>query len=53
MTAATIFPGKTLIAIAALLILPGATTFTDYFVLLKANNDWKIASKVYASRPTN
>lgn len=25
----------------------GATTFTDYFVLLKVNGQWKIANKVY------
>jgi hypothetical protein len=25
----------------------GATTFTDYFVLLKVNGEWKIANKVY------
>ena len=25
----------------------GATTFTDYFVLLKADGQWKIANKVY------
>lgn len=25
----------------------GATTFTDYFVLLKADGNWRIANKVY------
>jgi hypothetical protein len=30
----------------------GATTFTDYFVLLKVNSEWKIANRVYTSRPT-
>jgi hypothetical protein len=31
----------------------GATTFTDYFVLLKVNGAWKIANKVYhAERKT-
>jgi hypothetical protein len=25
----------------------GATTFTDYFVLLKVDGNWKIANKVY------
>jgi hypothetical protein len=25
----------------------GATTFTDYFVLLKVAGQWKIANKVY------
>ena len=29
-----------------------ATTFTDYFVLLKINNEWKIANKVYTRRAT-
>ena len=33
-------------------LVHGATTFTDYFVLLKVNNEWKIANKVYTSRPT-
>jgi hypothetical protein len=33
-------------------LVHGATTFTDYFVLLKVNGDWKIANKVYSSRPT-
>lgn len=28
----------------------GATTFTDYFVLLKVDGAWKIANKVYSSR---
>lgn len=28
----------------------GATTFTDYFVLLKVNGEWKIANKVYHAR---
>ena len=39
-------------AMASVTLVHGATTFTDYFVLLKANNEWKIASKVYSSRPT-
>ena len=25
----------------------GSTTFTDYFVLLKVDGQWKIANKVY------
>ncbi len=28
----------------------GATVFTDYFVLLKVNDEWKIANKVYHGR---
>ena len=39
-------------AMAGATLVHGATTFTDYFVLLKVNNEWKIANKVYASRPT-
>jgi hypothetical protein len=33
-------------------LVHGATTFTDYFVLLKINGEWRIANKVYSSRPT-
>jgi hypothetical protein len=33
-------------------LVHGRTTFTDYFVLLKEGNTWKIANKVYSSRPT-
>lgn len=33
-------------------LVHGATTFTDYFVLLKVDGEWKIANKVYASRRT-
>lgn len=39
-------------AMAEATLVHGATTFTDYFVLLKVNGEWKIANKVYASRPT-
>src|SRR5690606_29440865 len=39
-------------AMARATLRHGATTFTDYFVLLKVNGEWKIANKVYASRPT-
>jgi len=39
-------------AMAGATLVHGATTFTDYFVLLKVNGEWKIANKVYASRPT-
>jgi hypothetical protein len=33
-------------------LVHGATTFTDYFVLLRMNGEWKIANKVYSSAPT-
>lgn len=33
-------------------LVHGAVTFTDYFVMLKVDGEWKIANKVYASRPT-
>ena len=33
-------------------LIHGPTTFTDYFVLLKSGGEWKIANKVYSSRPT-
>lgn len=39
-------------AMAKATLVHGATTFTDYFVLLKDNGEWKIANKVYSSRPT-
>lgn len=39
-------------AMARATLVHGATTFTDYFVLLKVNGEWKIANKVYASAPT-
>jgi hypothetical protein len=39
-------------AMARATLVHGATTFTDYFVLLKVNGEWKIANKVYSSRPT-
>lgn len=32
-------------------LLHGPTHFTDYFVLLKVNNEWKIANKVYHAAP--
>jgi len=28
-------------------LVHGTATFTDYFVLLKVNGEWKIANKVY------
>jgi hypothetical protein len=39
-------------AMVSATLVHGATTFTDYFVLLKNNGQWKIANKVYSSRPT-
>jgi hypothetical protein len=39
-------------AMASATLVHGATTFTDFFVLLKVNGQWKIANKVYSSRPT-
>jgi hypothetical protein len=39
-------------AMAAATLVHGATTFTDYFVLLKIDGVWKIANKVYSARPT-
>jgi hypothetical protein len=34
-------------AMAKATLVHGATTFTDYFVLLKVDGSWKIANKVY------
>ena len=39
-------------AMARATLVHGATTFTDYFVLLKSGGEWKIANKVYSSAPT-
>lgn len=39
-------------AMVSATLVHGATTFTDYFVLLKINGEWKIANKVYTRRPT-
>ena len=39
-------------AMASATLVHGATTFTDYFVLLKVDGAWKIANKVYSSRPS-
>ena len=39
-------------AMARATLVHGTTTFTDYFVLLKVDGEWKIANKVYSSRPT-
>ena len=38
---------------ARLTLVHGKTTFTDYFVLVKVDGEWKIASKVYVSQPTS
>jgi hypothetical protein len=35
-------------AMARATLVHGPTTFTDYFVLLKVGDEWKIANKVYA-----
>ena len=40
-------------AMAGATLVHGQTTFTDFFVLLKEGSTWKIANKVYSSRPTN
>jgi len=34
-------------AMAKATLVHGKTTFTDYFVLLKVDGEWKIANKVY------
>ena len=39
-------------AMARATLVHGATTFTDYFVLIKVGGEWKIANKVYAARRT-
>lgn len=39
-------------AMARATLVHGGTTFVDYFVLLKVEGEWKIANKVYVSRPT-
>lgn len=39
-------------AAAKATLVHGATTFTDYFVLLKVDGLWKIANKVYYGRAT-
>jgi hypothetical protein len=40
-------------AMARATLVHGRTTFTDYFVLLKVNGEWKIANKVYSARPSD
>lgn len=39
-------------AMARATLVHGSTTFTDYFVLLRVDGAWKIANKVYSSRPS-
>jgi Putative lumazine-binding len=39
-------------AMARATLVHGATTFVDYFVLLKVDGQWKIANKVYTAVPT-
>ena len=39
-------------AMARATLVHGATTFVDYFVLLKVDGEWKIANKVYTAAPT-
>lgn len=39
-------------AMARATLIHGSTTFTDYFVLLKVDDEWKIANKVYAAAPS-
>jgi hypothetical protein len=39
-------------AMAKATLVHGATTFTDYFVLLKVDGEWKIANKVYTAART-
>jgi hypothetical protein len=39
-------------ACAKITLVHGATTFTDYFVLLKTADGWKIANKAFHGRPT-
>jgi hypothetical protein len=39
-------------ACAKITLVHGATTFTDYFVLLKTEAGWKIANKAFQGQPT-
>jgi hypothetical protein len=39
-------------ACAKITLVHGAITFTDYFVLLKVEGDWKIANKAFQGQPT-
>ncbi|MBS0611127.1 MAG: nuclear transport factor 2 family protein [Proteobacteria bacterium] len=38
-------------AMAKVILEHGAVTFTDYFVLLKTEQGWKIANKVFHAQP--
>lgn len=39
-------------ACAKITLVHGAITFTDYFVLLKTADGWKIANKAFSGQPT-
>jgi hypothetical protein len=39
-------------ACAKITLVHGATTFTDYFVLLKTETGWKIANKAFQGQPS-
>jgi hypothetical protein len=39
-------------AMARATLVHGSTTFTDYFVLLNVDGEWKIANKVYSAAQT-
>ena len=39
-------------ACAKITLVHGATTFTDYFVMLKTADGWKIANKAFHGQPT-
>lgn len=39
-------------AVAKATLVHGSATFTDYFVLLNVDGEWKIANKVYSRRST-
>lgn len=39
-------------ACAKITLVHGATTFTDYFLLLKTDDGWKIANKAFHGQPT-
>jgi hypothetical protein len=39
-------------AMARATLIHGPTTFTDYFVLLKVDGEWRIANKTYTARRT-
>jgi hypothetical protein len=39
-------------ACAKITLVHGAITFTDYFVLLKVDDEWKIANKAFQGQPS-